>query len=127
MESFNTEEFSNTLETLEAVSRIENLAGDIRDLNSGQHIPRGILRDFGNPLEALSDKQFQSAHAFSKDKFLHVFDLFKTELQPSNPGRHVVPPLIKFSTFLFYLRSNGFYRYTRFQYYYKLFLKNNFS
>ena len=107
------EEFLNLVETFESVSKIRDFASDIRQIHPDQQtvpIPRRSIHDAYNPLEVLSDKQFQAAYAFSKDAFLHTFGLFEHILEPKTSASTALSPLLKFSTFLFYLRSNGFYR-----------------
>ena len=106
-----SEEFSNIVETFETVSKIRQFANDIEQFHPHyQTVPRRSISDAYNPLEILSDKEFQGAYAFSKDAFLHTFGLFEHLLEPKTSASTALSPLLKFSTFLFYLRSNGFYR-----------------
>lgn len=110
MESEESDDFSQILETFESVSQIKKVASDIKEFYSSNQVPRRTFRDGLNPLEVLTDKQFQSAYAFTKDQFLHVFDLFKDILAPKSMASSALSPFQRFSTFMFYLRSNGFYR-----------------
>ena len=110
MEGEENEGFSSILQTFETVAQIRNVASEINEFYTSDRIPRRTVHDAINPLEVLSDKEFQSAYAFSKDMFLHVFDMFKDILAPKSMASTALSPFQRFSTFMFYLRSNGFYR-----------------
>ena len=110
MESEESDDFSQILETFESVSQIRKVASDIKEFYSGNQIPRRTFHDGLNPLEVLSEKEFKAAYAFPKDMFLQVFDLFKDILAPKSMASTALTPFQRFSTFMFYLRSDGFYR-----------------
>ena len=113
MDSFSNEEFSNTISLLDSVSGVRKLAKDVKEYSP--QVPKRYLRDAINPLEQFTDKEFKANYAFSKEGFIFVFNIFKDELTSSGNGGLPIPPILKMSTFLLYLRSNGFYRCDKFQ------------
>ena len=105
-------EFLNTVQTLNGVQDIKNMAKEIKEeFSQVTQISRVFLRDQQNPLEAWNDKKFQSNLAFTKDSFIVVLDIFKHKLlKPSTPSVPSISQLLKLTLFLQYLRSISYYR-----------------
>ena len=99
------------LEFLEDFEEVEQALEADKKANSIALIAHHTLHDRENPLEYYSDKQFQENFAFSKQGFLFLLETFGEALTSSVRDRdRDIPVLYKLSTFLHYLRSNGFLR-----------------
>ena len=99
------------LEFLEDFEEVEQALEADKKANSIALIAHHTLHDRENPLEYYSDKQFQENFAFSKQGFLFLLEIFGEALTSSVRDRdRDIPVLYKLSTFLHYLRSNGFLR-----------------
>ena len=90
------------LELLQEIEELEN------ELQPRQKIPRVNFIDAQNPLEYFNDDvSFKECMAFTKDQFLFVLDKFKHKFASSIPDHS---PLVQFTVFLRYVRSNLFLR-----------------
>ena len=99
------------LERLLVFEEVEEALEADKKANSIALIAHHTLHDRENPLEYYSDKQFQENFAFSKQGFLFLLETFGEALTSSVRDRdRDIPVLYKLSTFLHYLRSNGFLR-----------------
>ena len=111
-------EFQNPFQLIEEVQNVQRLNEDLREI---ARVPRVVFRDQENPLEALSEFEFKANLAFSKDGFMHIFNIFKDKLESSCANQNVyISPLLKLTTFLEYMRGNGFYRNVSKAYYVRL-------
>ena len=102
--------FRRTFSTLVNVDRINRFQEEQRNLIPP--VPRTYFRDQQNPLETYSDELFQRNFAFTKTTFRNVFDIFKDDLAAPhiNNSEPHLPPLLRMTVFMQYLRSNSFYR-----------------
>ena len=101
----------HVLKTSEDLDRAEEALETLQDTDAIEYIDYNTLYDRQNPLEYYSDREFQENFAFRKEGFLHLLGLFGASLTCTDrdSGRDI-PALYKLSTFLQYLRSNGFLR-----------------
>ena len=99
------------LEFLEEFEEVEEALEVDKKANSIALIAQHTLHDRENPLEYYCDKDFQENFAFSKQGFLFLLETFGEALTTANRDRdRDIPVIYKLSTFLHYLRSNGFLR-----------------
>ena len=104
--------FQRTTNTVNQVERLQALDQEVRNLQlENQRVARTFLRDQLNPLESYSDHLFKQNFAFTKETFVNIYNIFKDELTvaPCNYGPYI-PPILRFTIFMQYLRSNSFYR-----------------
>ena len=92
---------------LELLQEIEELEELENELQPRRKIARVNFIDAQNPLEYYNGESFRQNMAFSKDQFLIVLDKFKEKFATSLPS---YSPLIQFTVFLRYVKSNGFLR-----------------
>ena len=83
------------------------LIEELEELQPHKKIPRVNLFDAKNPLEYYNAKSFYDNMAFTKDQFLIVLDKFKHKFASSMP---IHSPLVQFTVFLSYVKSNSFLR-----------------
>ena len=91
---------------------VESVESALDTLTRAEGIERQSLyiKDRQNPLEYYSEKEFQRNFAFTKSGFLRLLELFEPALKPIHGGEKSLSSLFKLTTFLQYLRSNGFCR-----------------
>ena len=103
-------EASEVLDTLAEFEQAEEALEAIEGAESIERIDYKTLFDRQNPLEYYSEKDFQENFAFAKDGFLYLLELFGPSLNGQYDRARDIPVMYKLSTFLQYLRSNGFLR-----------------
>ena len=110
--------FQTEFQLLDDIQNTQRLFEEQREI---ARVPRAVFRDQENPLESLSESDFKANLAFSKDGFLHIFNIFKKKLKVRSANENLyIPPLLRLYTFLEYVRGNGFYRNVGKAYYIKL-------
>ena len=102
--------FQNVLQVANTVRRMQIFHHELQEVRPT--IPRNILRDQLNPLEAYNDVQFRRNFAFTKETFIRVFRIFENELTvyDKQGDTFYLPPMLRLIIFMQYLRSNSFYR-----------------
>lgn len=88
----------------------QNLDYKELEVEYGATLPKKLLRDHSNPLE-LRMEEFTKVHGMSKQAFRHFLSLTEGQLdgkREDNPT--TLPPVIKLSAFLQFLRSGSFQR-----------------
>ena len=107
---YRNDRFRRTRNTVISANRINQLHNDLQNMQVP--IPRTYLRDQQNPLESYSDKLFTQNFAFTKATFRTIYDIFEDDLEnaQTNFKDLYLPPLLKLTIFMQYLRSNSFYR-----------------
>ena len=88
-----------------------NYSIELKELEDevGASLPRRRLRDRDNPLD-MRDSDFVINHGMSKFAFCHLLELTKDQLQPLKETPITLPPNIKLSALLRFLRSGSFQR-----------------
>ena len=105
-------DFLNNFQTdFQLIEEIQNTQEIFEEQHEIAQVPRVVFRDQQNPLESLSEFDFKANLAFSKDGFLHIFNIFKNKIERRAANKKLyIPPLLRLTTFLEYARGNGFYK-----------------
>ena len=96
-----------------ALARSVQFYSDVQELQneiSSLPVPRRVVLDRSNPLELYEDSSFRKNFGFSKTNFCHLLDLIIEPLQTESSRRTALPPVLKLTTFLDYMKTNNFQR-----------------